>query len=90
MYRDKFLLSHFMKNTIRNFPACIIILVIFLFNYIPAFSFPYNIDKKGIEMGLSDNNIMCIEQDNKGFVWVGKEWGINCFNGYEFLSYKAE
>lgn len=37
--------------------------------------------------GLPDNNITCIEQDEQGFVWVGTNAGLSCFDGVRFTNY---
>ncbi len=36
---------------------------------------------------LSSGMITCICQDRYGFVWVGTEYGLNKFDGYNFTSY---
>ncbi len=47
------------------------------------------IHKIGQEEGLSDNYILSIDQDEKGYLWIGTEWGLNRYNGREFTSYKV-
>ncbi|MFH0867053.1 MAG: two-component regulator propeller domain-containing protein, partial [Bacteroidota bacterium] len=42
-----------------------------------------------IEKGLSVNSVNCILQDNKGFMWFGTWDGLNKFDGYKFIVYKA-
>lgn len=37
--------------------------------------------------GLPDNNITCIEQDEQGFVWIGTNAGLSCFDGVRFTNY---
>lgn len=39
--------------------------------------------------GLSDNRIMCITQDQEGFIWLGTWAGLNRFDGRKFVSYKT-
>ncbi|MDL2247806.1 response regulator [Bacteroides sp. OttesenSCG-928-J23] len=39
--------------------------------------------------GLSQNSVMHILQDSKGFMWFATWDGINKFNGYNFTTYKA-
>ena len=34
------------------------------------------------ENGLSQNNALITFQDSKGFIWIGTEDGLNCFDGY--------
>jgi len=37
--------------------------------------------------GLSNTHITCIEQDAKGFIWIGTEDGLNRFDGKSFLNF---
>jgi len=34
--------------------------------------------------GLSDNNVTCILQDSRGFLWFGTQNGLNRYDGYTF------
>jgi len=40
--------------------------------------------------GLSQNIINSITQDNKGFIWIATQTGINKFDGYNFQTYNKE
>lgn len=42
------------------------------------------------ELGLSQNNIKCLMQDRKGFLWVGTQDGLNRFDGYQFKIYRFD
>jgi PAS domain S-box-containing protein len=42
-----------------------------------------------IENGLSQGSVLCILQDNRGFMWFGTEEGLNRFDGYSFIPYKV-
>jgi len=33
------------------------------------------------QMGLSSLNQTCITQDNEGFIWIGTDNGLDCFDG---------
>jgi ligand-binding sensor domain-containing protein/signal transduction histidine kinase len=43
-----------------------------------------------IDEGLSENSVMCIYQDSKGFLWFGTGDGLNRYDGYEFVIYKND
>ncbi|AUD07608.1 histidine kinase [Spirosoma pollinicola] len=38
--------------------------------------------------GLSQNNVTCILQDHKGFMWFGTQDGLNKFDGYSYTLYR--
>jgi len=42
-----------------------------------------------VEDGLSQNTINCIYQDHYGFMWFGTQDGLNCYDGYEFTTYRS-
>jgi signal transduction histidine kinase/ligand-binding sensor domain-containing protein/DNA-binding response OmpR family regulator len=42
----------------------------------------------GTKDGLSENNVNCIFQDSKGFVWIGTRDGLNRFDGTTFKIFK--
>lgn len=39
--------------------------------------------------GLSDNTIICMIQDSRGFLWIGTKEGLNRFDGFEFRKFFA-
>jgi signal transduction histidine kinase/ligand-binding sensor domain-containing protein/DNA-binding response OmpR family regulator len=43
-----------------------------------------------IDDGLSHNNVICILQDRKGFMWFGTKDGLSKFDGYKFTMYKND
>lgn len=38
--------------------------------------------------GLSQNTANAVVQDHLGFIWIGTEDGLHCYNGYEFEIYR--
>lgn len=67
-------------------------LVFFIFIYISCFVSAQKIDyyfkHLDIQAGLSQNTVMCIHQDAKGFMWFGTKDGLNRFDGYTFKTFK--
>lgn len=49
----------------------------------------YVVQHYSIKDGLSQNTVMAILQDQKGFMWFGTWDGLNRFDGYKFDVYKA-
>lgn len=45
-------------------------------------------DKISIDEGLSHTTVHSMMQDDKGFIWIGTENGLNVYNGYEFEIYR--
>lgn len=43
-----------------------------------------------IEDGLSQSTILCLYQDRKGFIWIGTQYGLNRYDGYQFETYVNE
>ena len=37
--------------------------------------------------GLKSNSIYCIQQDRRGFVWIGTENGLSRYDGYRFVNF---
>lgn len=44
----------------------------------------------GVREGLSSITARAIVQDEKGFVWLGTQEGLNRFDGYSFQTYRAD
>jgi len=49
-----------------------------------------NFDFYSQENGLSNNQIHCIHQDKKGWMWFGTSQGVCRFDGYKFTVYKND
>jgi signal transduction histidine kinase/CheY-like chemotaxis protein/ligand-binding sensor domain-containing protein len=45
-------------------------------------------DHIGTKEGLSQNNVICIFQGSRGFMWFGTRDGLNKYDGYKFTVYK--
>ena len=40
------------------------------------------------QQGLSSSKVSCITKDDRGFIWIGTEDGLNKYDGYSFTVYK--
>ena len=60
-----------------------------LFFYLPLFCQHYTtqFNAYNVEDGLSHRFVNAIEQDEDGFIWIGTNYGLNRFDGYEFKVY---
>ena len=47
-------------------------------------------DEINIDDGLSQPTVLCMIQDQQGFIWVGTQYGLNRYDGYQFVTYKNE
>lgn len=43
-----------------------------------------------INKGLSQNNVICVFQDTRGFMWFGTKDGLNRYDGYSFTIYRYD
>jgi ligand-binding sensor domain-containing protein len=46
---------------------------------------PYRISHLGVDDGLSNNYIVSLAQDRKGYIWIATESGLNRFDGQQFI-----
>ncbi len=47
-------------------------------------------EKIGTEKKLSQNQVFCIYQDSKGFLWFGTQDGLNLYDGYTFRVFRHQ
>ncbi len=66
----------------------LIILLLSIF-FLNGYSQQIPIDKISLEEGLSDGYILCMTQDEEGYMWFGTEWGLNKYDGNTITSYKV-
>ncbi|MBC9797125.1 hybrid sensor histidine kinase/response regulator transcription factor [Sinomicrobium weinanense] len=50
----------------------------------------YAFKKLRVEEGLSHNSVICMLQDNRGFLWFGTKDGLNRYDGYNFKLFQHE
>ena len=44
-------------------------------------------ERFSVDNGLSHNSIRSLAQDSTGYIWIGTEYGLNRYNGYDFKQY---
>lgn len=47
-------------------------------------------EKISVEQGLSQSTVLSIAQDQRGFIWIGTNDGLNRYDGYDFLIFENE
>lgn len=63
---------------------CIFLLVFMGMLTVKGMDSRYYFRHLGIDEGMSQNSVMCILQDRKGFMWFGTKDGINRYDGIRF------
>lgn len=43
-----------------------------------------------VEDGLSQNSVICMARDSRGWIWFGTEDGLNRYNGYDFKVFRHD
>jgi len=61
----------------------------FLFFQLSIFAQNFELNRYGINEGLSIELTKSITQDNYGFIWVATDEGVSRFDGYSFLSFTS-
>ena len=77
-------LKHY-KSTV--FWICLIL----LFSNVPSLHTQqqrFHFDRLSLNEGLSQSIINVIHRDQKGFLWIGTQSGLNKYDGYDFKIYK--
>lgn len=73
-----------------NIQFLVLSILLWLSNHLAAQKSPIYFEQITTENGLSQNDINCIFQDSKGFMWFGTNDGLNKYDGYEFTIYKPK
>lgn len=53
-------------------------------------SYLINTEHLSIEEGLSNRFVRFIYQDSRSFIWIATNYGLNCYDGYEFTLFTKE
>lgn len=56
----------------------------------PAQQSDFIIDRYDTEHGLPYHEVRDIEQDERGYIWIGTEYGLSRFDGSQFLNYRHD
>jgi signal transduction histidine kinase/ligand-binding sensor domain-containing protein/CheY-like chemotaxis protein len=80
--------------THSNLNSYVKYILVYLFCIFPFLTisqnFNYNFEVLSVKDGLSHNNVYSIIQDNKGYLWIGTQDGLNKYDGYKFSIYRHE
>lgn len=68
----------------------ILIFLLFVAQILNAQDLSLKFRSIGLDQGLSQGTIHCIIQDEKGFVWIGTEDGLNRYDGYSFKVFRHQ
>ncbi len=68
----------------KNCKYILLILFQFIFLLVSSNNQQLKFERIGTKTGLTDNNVVCIMQDSRGFIWVGTQYGLNRFDGQQF------
>ena len=71
-----------MTSIKKNFLICLLCKTV-------IFSSVLNFDNISIKDGLSENYVNCVQEDEKGFIWIATDEGLNKYNGYETEIYRS-
>ena len=81
---------HITLRTTVGFSTSLALLLLFSFLGKDALGQAFRFKHLTTKDGLSNNQVKCIMQDNKGLMWFGTYNGLNCYDGYKFTQYFAE
>jgi signal transduction histidine kinase/ligand-binding sensor domain-containing protein/DNA-binding response OmpR family regulator len=73
-----------------SFMYQIIFALFFFINTFQLFSENYYFKNINTDFGLSSNSINAILRDQKGYLWVGTDYGLNRYDGYNMKVFKQD
>ncbi|MGL5261496.1 MAG: ligand-binding sensor domain-containing protein, partial [Bacteroides sp.] len=70
--------------------VCFFVVSIFSTSTVAASFSDYYFKSLSIEDGLSSSRVQSLCFDHKGYVWIGTEWGLNCYDKDHITSFLAD
>ena len=67
--------------------ACFMVFLLVLLLPAPADEPPVSIERLTVADGLIQNTVISLLEDSRGFLWIGFEDGLSCYDGYTFHRY---
>ena len=64
--------------------------ILFILNAVQLIAQPLVVERLNTSDGLSNNQVHYIFQDSYGFLWIGTEYGLNRYDGYNFKIFKND
>lgn len=50
----------------------------------------FRMEHIGVANGLTQGSVYYIHRDSRGFMWFGTQDGLNCYDGHQFRTYRAD
>ena len=75
------------KSGRRKIILCLWLAFVFVASALTAQEDAFQVRRLSVQEGLSQSSVNCILQDNKGFLWIGTQDGLNRYDGNSFTIY---
>ncbi|MBN1953054.1 MAG: response regulator [Bacteroidales bacterium] len=72
------------------FSTCLLLLMLISVPESDAQNKQYMFTNVNKEKGLSHNKVTCFHRDQKGFIWIGTDDGLNRYDGYDFKTFSHD
>lgn len=79
-----------MNELKRVIAGKILILSVFSFYFATVKAQTFHFDNYSVKEGLAQSSVYAVEQDAKGYLWLGTASGLSKFNGKEFINFSTE
>lgn len=90
MYTTSINFVQFIRYINLSFSKIFIFVLIVTYSWLPVLANNQQVSIKTIsrDQGLSENTVLSITQDSKGFMWIGTLNGLNRYDGTNFVVYQ--